>query len=117
VDLASEKTAKQCGMMEMPDLPRGHIVEFRYRHRPYPDRPTLSLTMLSSREGTADESVVVFDGVSDLKVTNLNHLSSGESILQARDVRNWQHDGVRYVISDTEDELLTFKCLSWRYPG
>jgi hypothetical protein len=99
--------------MDMPELPRGYIVEFRYAQRPYPDRPTLSLTILRSRAATDGGCEVIFEGVSNLKVLDLNDLSSGESVLQAQDVRHWQHDGVRYAVSDIEDELLTFSCMSW----
>lgn len=99
--------------MDMPELPRGYIVEFRYGQRPYPYRPTLSLTIVRSRAANSGGYEVTFEGVSNLKIFDLNHLSSGESVLEAQDVRHWQHDGVRYAVSDTEDELLTFNCMSW----
>jgi hypothetical protein len=116
-DIVSVSTQRQYGVMDMPELPRGYVVEFRYRQRPYPDRPTLSLTILPSREATDEGSVVIFEGVSDLKVIGLDHLSSSKSILVAQDVRHWQHEGVRYAVSDLEGELLTFKCLSWSCSG
>jgi len=73
--------------MDMPKLPRGYIVEFRYAQRPYPDRPTLPLTILRSRAATDGGCEVIFEGVSNFKVLDLNHLSSGEGVLQAQDVR------------------------------
>jgi len=99
--------------METPHLPRGYIAEFKYIHRQYPDRPTLSLTMRSSKQATSGGVEVVFDGVSDLTVIDLNFLSSGECVLKARDVRDWQHEGVNYAVADFGEELFTFKCVSW----
>jgi hypothetical protein len=94
-----------------PELPRGYLVETRFRRNVHPDRPTLSLTLRPSPESPDGECEVLFEGVSDLHLLDLNTMAY--CVLIARDVRDWQHEDVNYAVADSEGEVITFKCLSW----
>ena len=97
--------------MTMPELPRGYLMAVRFARGVHTERPSLALTLRPSPKSTAGEREALFEGVSDLHLSDLNTLAY--CVLVARDVRGWQHEGVNYAVTDSEEEVVAFKCLGW----
>lgn len=73
---------------------------------------TLALTVRSSLADDAAETTVLFEGVTRLKLGDLD--AARFMTLTASDIRHWQHERARYSVADCEDEVVSSACMNWR---
>ena len=90
---------------------RGYLVDVHFVRTSFPEAPSLALTLRPSPELAGSERSAIFNGISDLRLIDLNALV--DCILLVEDVSHWQHDKIRYFVHDSEDEVISFKCLQW----
>jgi hypothetical protein len=114
-DVAALFVLQQGLPMDETRVPRGYIVDVRFDRTSYPEAPSLALTLRPSPELAGGERRAMFNGVSDLRLIELNTLV--DCCLLIEDVSQWQHEGVKYFVHDSEDEVISFKCLQWDFPG
>ena len=96
--------------MDQSVVGRGYIVALCL-DRLAASGPVLTLTFSSSLELAGGEYRVRFEQVSDLRVLELNAFHF--SIVIAEDVGHWQNECVKYFVSDSENEVISFKCQRW----
>jgi hypothetical protein len=92
---------------------RGYIVDVRFDRTSFPEASSLALTLRPSPELADGERSANFNGISDLRLIDLN--AWVDCILVIEDVSHWQREKIRYFVHDSEDEVISFKCLQWDF--
>ena len=114
-DVAVLLVVQQGLPMKETQVLRGHIVDVCFDRTSFPEAPSLALTLRPSPKFAGGERRAIFKGVSDLHIIDLN--SPVDCILLVDDVSHWQHERVSYFVHDSEDEVISFKCLQWHCAG